>query len=576
MKYSERGKEVWEDFKIITAVRPKDTVLALVGSVLVAGAWFLIQFVNSCLLRTVAKFGQETGHVTVLILFLFGIYVVARIPTVLGYRLSGLCAERIVGTANRNLLRAWLYRTRESRLSVPAGKVLSLLLNDSGSVLSDFLFMGFTINFVEPMLLGILSMLVFLALKPIVLVPFLLLGIPSVLLNRFFQRKVKTYSLQEREAFDDMTKFYQYLNEQLVSVRESGIYSLLFGKSVSVGRVAVDAEKKKENTIRQAQFVSNLMEDISLVGSVLVCVFLAVRHQIEMADLAFVFAFAPFIFRFFNCFTNMWNYLTDVHTSVIRLRELTESQTITIEEKKTEYIDCLSDFEGQTGEILIRHVSFAYPGQEPVLKDVTFSVPFHERHALTGINGAGKSTLMKLLLGDLTPQSGEIVISTGGEEFPCPQTFFTYIPQEPEILNISFLENMILDGYRFEHVPKREDVEKIAKILGIHERILSFPKQYDTVVVENGKNLSLGEKQKVALARALLSPAPCILLDEPERGLDRETVRSFFGCVAESKKTMIMISHAKENLMFFNVIQTLEDGKVVFVHSCEKLGKIAK
>ena len=68
MKY--RGREVWEDFKIITAVCPKDTALALAGSVFVAGAWFLIQFVNSCLLRTVAKFGQEKGHAAVLLLFL--------------------------------------------------------------------------------------------------------------------------------------------------------------------------------------------------------------------------------------------------------------------------------------------------------------------------------------------------------------------------------------------------------------------------------------------------------------------------------------------------------------------------
>jgi ABC-type multidrug transport system fused ATPase/permease subunit len=298
MKY--RGREVWEDFKIITAVCPKDTELALAGSVFVAGAWFLIQFVNSCLLRTVAKFGQEKGHAAVLLLFLFGLYVAARVPTVLGYRLSGLCAERIVGTANRNLLRTWLYRSREGRLLVSSGKVLSLLLNDSGSVMSDFLFMGFTINFVEPLLLGILSMAVFLMWKPVVLVPFFLLGIPSVMLNRFFQQRVKVYSEQERESFDDLTKFFQYLNEQLVCIRESGIYELLFKKSGSVGKHAVGAEKKKENTIRRAQFVSDLLEDISLVSCVFVCVFLAARQQIEMADLAFVFAFAPFIFRFFN------------------------------------------------------------------------------------------------------------------------------------------------------------------------------------------------------------------------------------------------------------------------------------
>lgn len=569
MKY--RGREVWEDFKIITAVCPKDTALALAGSVFVAGAWFLIQFVNSCLLRTVAKFGQEKGHVTVMLLFLFGLYVAARIPTVLGYRLSGLCTERIVGTANRNLLRTWLYRSRESRLLVSSGKVLSLLLNDSGSVMSDFLFMGFTINFVEPLLLGILSMAVFLMWKPIILVPFFLLGIPSVMLNRFFQQRVKVYSEQEREAFDDLTKFFQYLNEQLVYIRESGIYDLLFRKSGSLGKHAVGAEKKKENTIRCAQFVSDLLEDISLVSCVLVCVFLAARQQIEMADLAFVFAFAPFIFRFFNCFTNMWNYLTDVHTSVRRLKELTEAETETKPEMESQTVQAEEKTEAESGEILIRQVSFAYPGQEPVLKDITFSVPFHERHVLTGINGAGKSTLLKLLLGDLTPLSGEIVISIEGKEEPCPQKFFTYIPQEPELLNISFFENMILDCYRFKRIPKREDVKEIAKILGIHERILSFPKQYDTIVVENGKNLSLGEKQKIVLARALLSPAPCILLDEPEHGLDQETVRAFFNCAASSKRTMIMISHAKGNLAFFNTVQTVEDGKVRSVKNISRV-----
>ncbi len=557
---------------------PKDTALALAGSVFVAGAWFLIQFVNSCLLRTVAKFGQEKGHAAVLLLFLFGLYVAARVPTVLGYRLSGLCAERIVGTANRNLLRTWLYRSREGRLLVSSGKVLSLLLNDSGSVMSDFLFMGFTINFVEPLLLGILSMAVFLMWKPVVLVPFFLLGIPSVMLNRFFQQRVKVYSEQERESFDDLTKFFQYLNEQLVCIRESGIYELLFKKSGSVGKHAVGAEKKKENTIRRAQFVSDLLEDISLVSCVFVCVFLAARQQIEMADLAFVFAFAPFIFRFFNCFTNMWNYLTDVHTSVRRLKGLTEAKTGTAEaEEKPETgikPETEPEMESQTvqaEEILIRQISFAYPGQEPILKDITFSVPFHERHALTGINGAGKSTLMKLLLGDLTPLSGEIVISIEGKEEPCPQDFFTYIPQEPELLNISFYENMVLDCYRFKRIPKREDVEEIAKILGIHERILSFPKQYDAVVVENGKNLSLGEKQKLVLARALLSPAPCILLDEPEHGLDQETVRAFFDCAASSKRTMIMISHAKANLEFFDAVQTIEDGRVKSVKNLSKV-----
>lgn len=555
MKAYRKGKEVWEDFKIISAVRPKDTVKALGGSVLVAGAWFLIQFVNSCLLRTVAALDKETQSIFVPMVFLFGLYCVARIPTILGYRISGYCAERIVGTANQNLLRTWLYRSAEKRIQVPDGKVLSLLLNDSGSVLSDFLFMGFTINFVEPFLLGILSMLVFVFWKPVVLIPFLILGIPSVLLNSFFQKKVQIYSVEERETFDELTGFYQYFTEQLVTVRESGIYNTFLRKGEHVGKKAVGAEKKKEKTIQFAWFVSDLLEDFGLLGSVLLCLFLAARQHIEMADLAFIFAFSPFIFRFFNCFTNTWNYLTDVHTSVCRVKEMTKKETKISQSPS-------SVFDITAGKVQVRHVSFAYSGQEPVLTDISFSVPFHECHALTGVNGAGKSTLMKIFLGDLTPQTGEISIVTDEGAFPCSQKFFTYIPQEPELLNISFWENMVLDCCRFGGVPSKERVEEIAKLLGIHELIESFPEKYDTIVVENGKNLSLGEKQKLSLARALLSPAPCILMDEPEHGLDCDTVQAFFDYVEKSKKTIIMISHSKEYLAFFDKIQTLDKGRV--------------
>ena len=78
-------------------------------------------------------------------------------------------------------------------------------------------------------------------------------------------------------------------------------------------------EQKKENTLRYAQFVSNLLEDTGLVCSVAVCILLMSRQKIQMADLAFIFALAPFIFRFFNCFTNTWNYLTDVYTDIVKI-----------------------------------------------------------------------------------------------------------------------------------------------------------------------------------------------------------------------------------------------------------------
>ena len=122
---------------------------------------------------------------------------------------------------------------------------------------------------------------------------------------------------------------------------------------------------------------------------------------------------------------------------------------------------------------------------------------------------------------------------------------------------------MLLDCQKFKKNPKQYQLEEISSLLGIHEKIMSLSEQYDTIVVENGKNLSLGEKQKIILARALLSPAPCILMDEPEHGLDQESSEAFFSYLLKSKKTILMISHTKGNLAFFDKIQILKDGEIL-------------
>ena len=90
MRKIHKAKEIWKDFWIIMAIRPADTLKALAGSVLVAGAWFLIQFTNSCVLRTVAGYGQESRNIVVILLFLFGLYCVSRIPTISGYWLNDI------------------------------------------------------------------------------------------------------------------------------------------------------------------------------------------------------------------------------------------------------------------------------------------------------------------------------------------------------------------------------------------------------------------------------------------------------------------------------------------------------
>ena len=184
------------------------------------------------------------------------------------------------------------------------------------------------------------------------------------------------------------------------------------------------------------------------------------------------------------------------------------------------------------------HVSFHYEDKtEFGLFDLQFSLAGIKRIGIIGASGAGKSTMIDLLAGFLSPSKGEILID-GKKLSSLSQDDWhrqlTYIPQHPYLFHDTILNNI-----RFYHPnAAKSEVENAVRAAGLHKFIEELPNGLETIIGEGGRNISGGQEQRIALARAFLGNRPILLLDEPTAHLDIETE-------ADLKETMLLLFEGK-------------------------------
>jgi ATP-binding cassette subfamily B protein len=234
-----------------------------------------------------------------------------------------------------------------------------------------------------------------------------------------------------------------------------------------------------------------------------------------------------------------------------------------------------------TPRIEFQNVSFGYPGtNQVVLQDVSFEIRPGEAIALVGENGAGKSTLVKLLAGLYEPAGGQILldgvdISTLDRD--DLRAYLSVIFQDYIIYHFSACENIGVGQVSWLDDSTR--VEEAARRSGLDQVIAKLPDGYDTVLGrfwESGHELSGGQRQLVALARALLRDAPILILDEPSAALDIYTEQSFFQRLLEGRsagrpQTVIFISHRFTTVRRADRILVLENGRLTEQGTHEQL-----
>jgi ABC-type transport system involved in cytochrome bd biosynthesis fused ATPase/permease subunit len=200
-----------------------------------------------------------------------------------------------------------------------------------------------------------------------------------------------------------------------------------------------------------------------------------------------------------------------------------------------------------------------YPHRDrPALASFFLEVPPGSRTALTGPSGSGKSTVLAALLGFVEPVAGTMRVdgsSPATDGIAAWRSHFSWVPQRPHLFHETLAQNLRLGA------PDASDAAlfEVLRAVGLSGLVANLPAGLETVVGHDGLTLSAGERQRIALARALLRPAPVLLLDEPTASLDPPTVERLAPAIEPwlAGRTVVVAAHGPVLLAHFDAVVTL-------------------
>jgi ATP-binding cassette subfamily C protein len=230
------------------------------------------------------------------------------------------------------------------------------------------------------------------------------------------------------------------------------------------------------------------------------------------------------------------------------------------------------------GYISVEQLIVLAPGRtEAIISGVTFSLAPGDGLGIIGPSGSGKSTLIRAIVGVWPVAKGSVRIDGATvQQWPPEQIgrAIGYVPQDVELFSGTVAENIA----RFEPNPDPELIVEAAKRANVHDLILRLPDGYRTDLGESGSKLSAGQRQRIALARALYGNPVLLVLDEPNSNLDSGGEQALAATIAEMRKrgvTVIIVAHRRSALAMVDRLLFLQDGRQVAFGPKDEVLRIA-
>lgn len=437
-----------------------------------------------------------------------------------------------------------------------AGRIISRVTNDT-ETLSEVFVEGIVDIISDTLtLIGIITIMfwlnVQLTLATVAIIPFLLLA------TMFFQRKLRDAYRATRRKIAQVTST---LAESISGIREIQSFTRE-QDTMEVFRQA-NIEDLQAN-VQAGRIFAMLFPAIQLVGVIGTSIILWYSGILTLSGgitLGVVVAFLAYVTRFLQPIMELTTFFNTLQSAMAASERIFE-----IMDTKPEVLDAQDAIElpRVKGEVSFDNVTFGYVKDHPVLENINIQVKPGKTLAIVGPTGAGKSTMVKLLSRFYEPQSGTITVDgydIGRVTLDSLHNQMGVVLQEPFLFSGTLMENIKygkLDA-------TEEEVQEIAKMVGAHGFISQLPQKYETEVGERGIRLSVGQRQLISFARALLRDPPILILDEATSSVDpyTELIIKKGLSVLLKNRTSLVIAHRLSTVRNADHIIVVNNGRII-------------
>ncbi len=360
--------------------------------------------------------------------------------------------------------------------------------------------------------------------------------------------KVKRSSENANSVFDEIVK-------GIKDIKGLGIKSVTCEKIMKsendLLEKVCDKNTRFELISRIGTYCQWLIDSILVFMSML---WLLPSGQIDVVTLLIIFNYKGLMYDTVGFFSKLKTYYVNGDYYAKRLLEIVNNknfETFGLKDKKIEQ-----------GSICIKNLSFSYDNQL-VLNNVNIKIKPNTLNVIMGNSGCGKSTLLSILAKLYSVNNG-LVFYDGIDINDFNEISFKknvcLVNQDLFLFEDTIMNNITVANKNI----KKEEVEKVCKLLNIHNEIMALPNGYQTTIFENGSNLSGGQKQRIVLARAILKESKILLLDEPTSFLDAENQKILLNAlnVLKSSKTILIIAHRLQDYKMFDNVFVLENKNI--------------
>ena len=391
------------------------------------------------------------------------------------------------------------------------------------------------------------------------IVAVLLLFVSLILfpLHNVFRGKIEALRKTYWRSLDDMTGYYMDGLRGLTTLK-------LFDRDREHSRVLgekADVLNKNINAFMKINFTSFLVTELLIYAAITVSLVICITGM-QNGDITIAQALTVLMLSY-SYFSAIRQLMSASHSALTAISAAGKVEEILQTDTSRPYNPELSADPEHFDGIRMEHVSYGYEGRSRALQDVSLTIPRGSSVALVGLSGCGKSTAASLLMRFCDPDQGTIFIEGKEYRSVTPQQLRTNIAMVPQQVNLfsgTIRENLLLAD------PNAND-EKLKEALseaGLGSFLKTLPKGLDSDVGNAGAALSGGQRQKMGIARALLSEAQYMIFDEATSSVDPQSEREIWETIGRLSKTrtLIIISHRMSTIQNANCIYVLEKGVV--------------